>query len=160
MKTRIYLIIIMGFIFTNCYSNDFREIKKSVFDFLVKTEDYSVNNSVNDILNELILEVKTQKPLSKKNTIGIFIFSPMAVHGHSHFILAEKDTFQIINMRETFEDNIKKLIDFFKRNEEYNKDDVIFYMSFFLRINDNNQKNETARYGRTKKRSEPQIECK
>ena len=86
------------------------------------------------------MEIKKDKPLKETST-GIFLFNIISFHGeHSHFLLVEDENFIIINMREPLNYNIKQLLDFLERNTEYAKEDVIFYLNSFIRIDMNNKK--------------------
>ena len=51
---------------------------------------------------------------------------------YTHFILVEKDSFQIINMEDPLDQNILTFIAFFERNRQYSRKDVLFYIKDFI----------------------------
>jgi len=114
-------------------------IKKSVILFLKEVEniDYSIKS-----LDFLIVDCKTKKPI-KEGKDGVFFFNMLGTgsNSYTHFILVEKDSFQIINMEYPLDQNILKLIAFFERNRQYSRKDVLFYIKDFIN-----------RYQRDKKR--------
>jgi hypothetical protein len=137
MKRKYYILFFIFFISANIHSNNLDDIKKKILDILIEYEDWE-STSIEDISNSCIVEIQKSEPLDENKT-GIFLFNLINFHGsYAHFILIEKDRFEIINMRDAFEDNIKKLIEFLSRNEEYSKNDVLFYVSTFIRVHENN----------------------
>ena len=46
-----------------------------------------------------------------------------------HFLLVERDSFEILNMEKLVDQNMLKLIDFFNRNKQYRKEDILIYIA-------------------------------
>ena len=105
-------------------------IKKSVILFL--KEVYNVDHSI-ESLDFLLVDSKTINPI-KEEEEGVYFFNMLGTgsNSYTHFILVEKDSFQIINMGEPLEENILKLIAFFERNKQYNREDVLFHIKDFV----------------------------
>jgi hypothetical protein len=135
----IFNILIFFLTVNNIYGNNICEIKQDLLEFLIRYENCKFT-SIEDIANSSIIEIRKLKPINK-NINGVFLFNSINFHvGYAHFLLVENDSYEIINMRESFNDNIKKIICFLERNSEYNEDDTIFYISTFIRIYNENKK--------------------
>ena len=114
-------------------------IKKNVVSFLVKNERYPAESNINDFCNCQIIERKSGKEIVQ-GAEGIFLFFPFSEHGNSHLLLIEKEKFQIINMLNPLEQNLKVLLDFMKRNH-YSKREIYLYLNEFIKIIEYNKNN-------------------
>lgn len=136
---------ILMFLFLTCcslYSTEvpLRDIKDSLRIFITKTEVLSDSFYVhNDLSNDLIRDTRLDKGIEEGKN-GIFLFNILSHHQNLHFVLIDDTGFEIINMRETLDENMEKLISHFKRNGDYTKEDILFYISDFIRIYHYNEK--------------------
>lgn len=136
LVTAIILISSFSIRATNIALND---IKDSIVSFLVHVEH--INEDLfkmipDDLFNNNIRELRIHKSIANGMN-GIFLLDA-GTHNASHFLLIEDNDFQIINMRGSFTDNLKILLNFLEKNDEYTKDDAIFYSKAFVRINESN----------------------
>lgn len=104
-------------------------IKINVVSFLKEVENFHYSP---EDLDYLIMESKS-KEIIKENEEGVYFFN-MLCSGlcYTHFILIEKDRFQIINMTDPLDQNILKFISFFGRNNIYSREDILYYISDFV----------------------------
>ncbi len=105
-------------------------INQAVFNFLVKVEWYPFESYSND----LILEAKYQESIRLRGQ-GVFIISSGSSTGHVHFLLVDEDSFEIINMDNRFYENVGKFTSFFRKNDRYTRDDILYYLEELGRIN-------------------------
>ncbi|EGJ99561.1 MULTISPECIES: hypothetical protein [Dysgonomonas] len=141
MKKRIYFLVIFNILFTAIYASDIpvRNIKDSLLLFLKQTKDIPGNYTIDYIPNTILTEVKDRSHIENGKT-GIFYIPSFSAHGYIHYLLIDKKRFQIINMREPFNANLEKLITYLKNNEHYNKSDILFYISDFIKTYEKNKK--------------------
>ena len=99
-------------------------IKTSVISFLKEVE--KVDHSI-ESLGFLLVDTKTKKPIEEGKD-GIYFFNMLGTRSYTHFLLVDKDSFRIINMKDPLDQNILKLIDFFEKNNRYKPKDVLFYI--------------------------------
>jgi hypothetical protein len=101
-------------------------IKLGIVAFIKDVE--RANTSVSDWSNFLI---GNREGYIEEGKDGIFIIGVQVVissGAHIHFLLVEKDSFQILNLTEPIDVNVMKLVNYFERNSRYCKDDILFYM--------------------------------
>jgi len=103
-------------------------IKTSVILFLKEVE--KVDHSI-ESLDFLIVDSKTVKPIEEGRD-GVYFFNMLGTMSYTHFLLVDKDSFQIINMKEPLDQNILKFIAFFEKNNQYSRKDVLFYIKDFI----------------------------
>lgn len=116
-----------------------KEIKNNIICFLNKTEPLGKKKFEKGIPNDFIRDIRKNKSI-EDGMNGIFLFDIASTHQNLHFLLIDDTGFEIINMRESFDDNLSKLVIFFKKNDEYTKEDILFYISDFIRIYHYNKK--------------------
>ena len=115
-------------------------IKRSLVSFLQERHPGQLLDLSCEDLDFLIFDRGKQERI-KEGEDGIFVFSSTLASGFRyHFLLVEKDRFQILNMTEPIDINVLKLIHFFERNKQYCKDDILFYIQDLIITY---QKNET-----------------
>lgn len=135
-----FVIIIVNTLFpcfTRAYNAPLDTIKQSMVDFLIKTENITKDYSIDDFCNCLILEIKSKKQIDE-NSKGIFLFSTLSSFEYTHLIFIDEDSFYIINMRDLFDKALQQLLLFFKKNAEYTRSDIIYYLQEMIKIYNKN----------------------
>ena len=114
-------------------------IKYHLVSFIKEIDTMKVHEdcSINDFPNFLICDRKLGTITEGKE--GVFAFGLLSSGDLTHFLLIEKDHFQILNMKDSIEKNILKLSDFFKRNKQYSKHDILFYINDVITTHQNNE---------------------
>lgn len=98
--------------------------------------NHHLNYSTDDLPNFLIVDRGKHEEIEEGKD-GVFAFGTLTsdVGIRPHFLLIDRDSFQILNMREPIDVNVLKLIQFFERNkEQYSKDEILFYMKNLIDI--------------------------
>ena len=115
-------------------------IKNSLVSFLIERHPVELANySSDDLPDFYINDRKKQEPIKERED-GIFVFSSTLSSGFRyHFLLVEKNNFEILNMEDTIDQNMLKLIAFFERNKKYSKEDILFYLKDLLIIYQRNE---------------------
>jgi hypothetical protein len=109
-------------------------IRRSLVSFLSKVDH--LNYSTDDLPDFLIVDRGKREDI-KEGKDGVFAFGTLTsdVGIRPHFLLIDRDSFQILNMREPIDVNVLKLIQFFERNkEQYSRDEILFYMKNLIDI--------------------------
>ena len=130
MKHFVLLLIIVLFTPIQSKSTNISldSIKLSLIAFLNEIEPWE-KHQIEDIPNFLIIDRKNGQIEEKKE--GIFIFSSSVSSGNrAHFLLIERKSFQVLNMKDSIEHNILKLTEFLARNKQYSKNDILFYINY------------------------------
>lgn len=140
MKLKILYSLISILLCSNIYATDIelKTIKDSLLCFLQKTEPLCNKSVSKGLLNDFIWDTRSDKPIQERRN-GVFLFY-MMTQMHLHFVLIDDTGFEIINMREALDENMKKLISYFKRSGDYTKEDMLFYISDIIRIYNYNKK--------------------
>lgn len=147
MKVRRILFIFFFILsFSNLHSSNtpLSEIKDSIACFIKETEPFGQKNFPDGIPNKRIRDVRNNR-IIEEGMNGIFLFIIASTHQNLHFLLMDDMGFQIINMRESLDKNIKILLEYFERNNVYSTDDIIFYISDMIRIYNYNEKEKTTK---------------
>jgi len=103
-------------------------IKKSVILFLKEVEN--VDHSI-ESLDFLLVDSKTKNPIEEGKS-GVYFFNMLGTMSYTHYVLVDKDSFQIINMKDPLDENILKFFVFFEKNNQYLSEDVLFYIKDFV----------------------------
>ncbi|MDR1738151.1 MAG: hypothetical protein LBR66_04950 [Candidatus Symbiothrix sp.] len=102
-------------------------IKQNMLLFLTKVDH--IKFSMEYISDIMIADRKKQEKIEEVKE-GVFRFSSSLSSGFRyHFLLVDKDSFQILNMTEPIDINVSKLVHFFERNEQYSRGDILFYIN-------------------------------
>lgn len=135
------LIIVTLILFVSVKGNSttipLDSIRTNVIAFLNEVERYGHSFSDSDFF---IRESKS-KDLIEEDKEGVYYFYVWSDISYTHYVLVDKDSFQIINMEDPLDQNLLKFIAFFEKNNQYSKEDVLFYIKDFV-----------TRYQRDKKR--------
>jgi hypothetical protein len=102
-------------------------IKNSMASFINIVERSHIWTS-NDFPDFMIYD-RGAKESIKEGKEGVFVFYTLSSGARTHFLLVEKDRFQILNMTDSIDINVLKLIQFFKRNKQYCVDSILFYIN-------------------------------
>ncbi len=140
MKHFVLLLIIVLFTPIQSKSTNISldSIKLSLIAFLNEIEPWE-KHQIEDIPNFLIIDRKNGQIEEKKE--GIFIFSSSVSSGNrAHFLLIERKSFQVLNMKDSIEHNILKLTEFLARNKQYSKNDILFYINLLVETHLINEK--------------------
>jgi hypothetical protein len=106
-------------------------IKSSIISFYKEKDPiFNKDRSIEDFPDFLINDRK-YGPITEGKE-GVFAFGLLASGEITHFLLVEKDSFEILNMEDPIDQNMLKLIAFFERNKKYCKEDVLFYLKDLL----------------------------
>jgi len=127
---RLIIVILISFISATGKSTTIPldSIKTSIISFLKEVEN--VDHSI-ESLDFLLVNSKTRKPIEEGKD-GVYYFNMLGTNSYTHFLLVDKDSFQIINMEDPLDQNILKFIVFFEKNNQYKSKDVLFYIKDFI----------------------------
>ena len=141
MKRKIVCSVVYIFISCSMFSTniELKTIMDSLTNFLDQTEPFQKSFAQKGLQNWFIEDIRANKSI-EEGINGIFLFYTMANHQNLHFVLIDDTGFEIINMRESFAGNLEKFIAYFQRNSYYTKDDILFYISDFIRVYRRNEK--------------------
>lgn len=145
---QIFVIITILLLHTKLYANnnltypdsvEWKDsIKQAVIKFISETEHWEkwgeswIIDGEPDV-SPLIFDRRKDKDISECNE-GIFIIIVLSSSSASHFLLLDTNSFQIVNMRNPFEKNVDIVLQFFEKNQQYTKEDIIFYLKEMIRI--------------------------
>jgi hypothetical protein len=117
-------------------------IKQSLVSFLIERHPIELSDYSSDDLSDFYInDRKKQKPIEEGQE-GVFVFSSTLASGFRyHFLLVDKCNFQILNMTEPIDINVLKIIQFFKRNKQYCKEDILFYINDLVITYQRNEEN-------------------
>lgn len=126
-------LVLLGSIEIQSTTIPLDSIKGGLVSFLKeRNPNQLLNLSCDDLPNFLIFDRGKQDAI-KEGKDGIFVFnSNLASGSRIHFLLVEKDSFQILDMTESLEINLLKLIQFFERNKQYSRKNILFYTKDFI----------------------------
>ena len=141
MKRKIVCSVVYIFISCSMFSTniELKTIMDSLTIFLAQTEPFQKSFAQKGLQNCFIEDIRANKSI-EEGINGIFLFYTMANHQNLHFVLIDDTGFEIINMRESFEGNLEKLLAFLKRNDNYTREDIFFYISDLIRVYRYNEK--------------------
>ena len=112
-------------------------IRRSLVSFLSEVDH--LNHSTDELPDFLIIDRGRHEDI-KEGKEGVFVFKTLTPGRRTHFLLVEKDSFQILNMLDPIDVNVLKLIQFFERNkEQYRKDEILFYFNDLIFIYQRNE---------------------
>jgi len=101
-------------------------IKADLVSFLNKVEKR--NCSINELPDFLIFD-RGKKEAINDGKDGIFVFGILSSGARTHYLLVDQNSFQILDMTESLDINLLKLIHFFEWNKQYNRNDILFYIN-------------------------------
>lgn len=140
LMRKILLIIILNLLVFNssiAQNISINEIKEVLVDFLISNEQIPNSYEPDDLCDCLIIEMKSGKQINEEQ-IGVFLFSTLSSHEYLHILLLDFDSYEIVNMRDSFDVNMKKVLTFFKANADYTRSDIIYYLEEMAKIYDKN----------------------
>jgi hypothetical protein len=143
---KVQIILLLFFLCNNIQATNvsLQEIKDSLLLFLdntnIRSESYYEKYRTK-WSNELIRDTRVNKRI-EDGMNGVFLFGILSEHEYLHFVLIDDSGFEIVNMKNPLDENIKMLKFFLKRNLEYTKKDVRFYIKEFRRIKKYNKQAE------------------
>jgi hypothetical protein len=124
-------------------------LRTAIVKFLSETEDCFTDMGDNNILgigdyvskyqigDERDLGISGYKKGVKFKT-GMYSFYPSSSYcddtTYIHLVLIDKDGFQIINMRQPIEVNLKMVIDFLQNNHSFTKKESLLHLQRFVEI--------------------------
>ncbi len=110
-------------------------LKKDVVEFIIKSEQFT--NSTGDFT--LFIEDIITGEEYKDQTNGVFVIKTFNSSSYFHLILFEKKKYEIVNMYESYDRIIDKLINYFKRNES-SSEIILKYLEDVSKIKKRNNK--------------------
>ncbi len=130
MKTR-HLLLLLLFLMTNymqLFSQNIKanNLRDSLFEFLISQGEFDKDMQTKETIL-IINDIVTLIPIEKQSN-GIFKFGTLTSHSYFHIILSSNGDYVIINMRQPFENIILSILDYFQRNQQYSKKEVLCYM--------------------------------
>ncbi|MDH6310473.1 hypothetical protein M2451_004021 [Dysgonomonas sp. PFB1-18] len=139
---KIAVLSLFILITSNIFSTEIplKEIKESVLSFLQKNGDCPEFYTLDNFPNEMITNPLNKNTIKEKEH-GIYLIKNFLVHGYLHYLLVDNNGFSIIDMRESPQVNIVILLHFLEENENYTKNDVLFYIRNFVDTSERNEKN-------------------
>lgn len=93
---------------------------------------------VDSLASSLIIDKRIDKNILECED-GVFSIITISTSTYTHFIVIDRDSSFIINMRDPIEKNIGLLLEYFKSNRKYTRDDIIFYISDMVKTDKKNQ---------------------
>jgi hypothetical protein len=125
--------------FANAETIPLDSIQKALTVFVRETEDWPWE--IDDFSSTLIIDLKKDKNILECRE-GVFLVILLSSSSYSHFLLVDDNSFHIVNMRNSFTEIIETVLDFFGKNAQYSRDDILFYIKEIIRIDKLNKKTE------------------
>ena len=115
-------------------------IRQMLIDFWEEEESYHKTNYTleNSFQWAFIHEVRTRETI-KEGMNGVFAPAPPSSISFSHLLFIDDDSYFVMNMEKPCEENLPVLMDFFKKNPQYTKEDIFIYVDYFLRVYKDNE---------------------
>ncbi|HLN54276.1 MAG TPA: hypothetical protein VK212_11260 [Lentimicrobium sp.] len=143
MKKIITVIQLILLIFPiKCISQniDSTEMRINLLNFLISKGDYD-SSMINSGTYLIIKDLKTLEDYQKQE-FGIFSFGTLTSHSYRHLLLKDQNKIFLVNMRLPIEDVLKKLLQFFRENQYYLKEDILDYIEKVINLHQFNEKTQ------------------
>jgi hypothetical protein len=112
-------------------------VKMNLIKFLINKKDLVCDfNSFNK--NVLIVNDIVSFEKYGKKQYGIFKFGTLSSHSFFHMLLKNKQSYTIIDMRLSLEDNLLQVVNYFKEVKVYNSDTILNYFTKIIELNKRN----------------------
>ncbi|NLD49333.1 MAG: hypothetical protein GX660_19410 [Clostridiaceae bacterium] len=130
MKTKRFLtilfFIIVGHMQLLSQNITADNLRCTLFDFLISKGDYDKDMKTEGVLL-IINEISSLEKFDKQE-IGIFKFGTLTSHSCFHIFFKDKEGFTIIDMRQPYENIVPLFLEYFQRNQNYTKEEVLNYI--------------------------------
>lgn len=127
MKKRLLLLLLL-FIMTSTPSwgqnGEECDVRDTLINFLILTKDLSDRvNKQNVFL--FVNEIRTHKQYKNQN-VGIFKFGTLRTHSYFHLLLkSSSENIVLVDMTQPYENVMLVLLEYFKVNRFYSKDEIL-----------------------------------
>lgn len=130
-----FLIVFLYSFRASAEEKKFNCIQIKLTKFLKDVEEWPWD--VDSLASSLIIDKRIDKNILECED-GVFSIITISTSTYTHYIVIDRDSSFIINMRNPIEKNIELLLDYFKNNQKYTREDVIFYISDMITTNNKN----------------------
>ncbi len=135
MKLLFFILLIININAFGQYNKD-DTLRTDVVKFIIKSEQFSDSKGDFTIFIE---DVITDEEYRNQEN-GIFVIKTFNSGTYFHLIVFENKKYEIINMYDSYDKVIDKLIYYFKRNEYYSSEIILKYLEAVNRIKVRNNK--------------------
>lgn len=143
MKTRQYIILLICLISSGMQllSQDIKpeNLRDTLFKALVSTGDFEEGMMTQETIL-IINDIVTLKHINEQE-YGVFMFGTLTSHSYFHILLRDKDAYVIIDMKQSYEKVILKILDYFRQNNLYSKEEILLYFTKVTELYKKNQEN-------------------
>ncbi|MCK9447341.1 MAG: hypothetical protein M0Q41_00025 [Bacteroidales bacterium] len=143
MKTRHYIILLICLISSGMQllSQDIKpeNLRDTLFKALVSTGDFEEGMMTQETIL-IINDIVTLKHINEQE-YGVFMFGTLTSHSYFHILLRDKDAYVIIDMKQSYEKVILKILDYFRQNNLYSKEEILLYFTKVTELYKKNQEN-------------------
>lgn len=112
-------------------------LRCTLFEFLISKGDYDKDMKTEGVLL-LINEISSLEKFEKQE-IGVFKFGTLTTHSYYHVFFKEKEDYTIVDMKQPYENIVLLFLEYFQRNQDYSKEDVLLYMKAVTELYRKNQ---------------------
>lgn len=141
MKTKrfltVFVFIIVGFMQLLSQNINSDNLRCTLFEFLISKGDYDKDMKTEGVL--LIINDISSLEKFNKQEIGIFKVGTLTSHSCFHVFFKDKEGFTIIDMKQPYENIVQFFLDYFQRNQEYTKEEVLSYIKDATELYTKNQ---------------------
>ncbi len=114
-------------------------LRDTLFKALVSTGDFEEGMMTQETIL-IINDIVTLKHINEQE-YGVFMFGTLTSHSYFHILLRDKDAYVIIDMKQSYEKVILKILDYFRQNNLYSKEEILLYFTKVTELYKKNQEN-------------------
>lgn len=129
MKTKrsliVFVLIIVGYMQLLSQNTNSDNLRCMLFEFLISKGDFNKDMKTGGVL--LIINDISSLEKFNEQEIGIFKFGTLTSHSCFHVFFKDHEGFTIIDMKQPYESIVPFFLNYFQRNQEYTKEEVLNY---------------------------------
>lgn len=141
MKTKRFLstlfFIIVSYMQLLSQNIESDKLRDTLFEFLISKGDYDKDMKTEGVL--LIINDISSLEKFDKQDIGIFKFGTLTSHSYFHIFFKDKEGYTIVNMKQPYENIVPLFLEYFQRNQNYTKEEVLHYIKDVTELYRKNQ---------------------
>ena len=141
MRTKRLLLVVFLILisYTQLLSQNIKSdnLRDTLFVFLISQGDYNKEMKTEGVL--LIINDISSLEKFDKQEIGIFKFGTLTSHSYFHVFFKDKKGYTIVDMRQPYENLVPLFLEYFKRNQNYTKEEVLHYINDATELYKKNQ---------------------
>ena len=130
MKTKRFLTVlfflIISYIQLLSQNIETDNLRDTLFEFLISKGDYYKDMKTEGAL--LIINDISSLEKFDKQDFGIFKFGTLASHSYFHLFLKNKNDYIIVDMKQPYENIVPLILEYFQKNKNYSKEEVLHYI--------------------------------